>query len=416
MKILWFETSQPGRYSDNAMVTRGWQDALENIVRECKEIELFVAFESTANTDIKVLDGVTYIPIKTSYSCWERKRKDWTWDISEKKTVPGALSIIEKVKPDLIHVFGNEWPFGLVAEHTKVPVVIHIQGSIVPYNNAYFPPGYNKWTMHRYAGINPLLHWRLWKEFHRKDSRLALEYRTWKCVCHYMGRTCWDKALVNTLSPNSKYYHVDEALRSNFMNTSKRWALPANTKLRLITTGLSSFWKGPDMLLKTAHILKGLGVDFEWNVAGQIGTSLKHLIEKKENMRFEENNVNILGFTKPEDLIELLCKSTMYVHTAYIENSPNSICEAQFLGLPIISTHVGGIESLLNGGKDGILLPANDPWQMANSIIQLGKDEKRMKMFSENSYAHSHKRHSTENILSDLLNCYHSVLKCQKDY
>ena len=47
MKILWFEISIPSRYRNTGQVTAGWQDALENIVLQCKDIKLYVAFEST---------------------------------------------------------------------------------------------------------------------------------------------------------------------------------------------------------------------------------------------------------------------------------------------------------------------------------------------------------------------------------
>ena len=54
--------------------------------------------------------------------------------------------IIEEYKPDLIQVFGTEWPFGLISKYTNIPTVVHIQGSMVPYNNAMFPPGYSLFT------------------------------------------------------------------------------------------------------------------------------------------------------------------------------------------------------------------------------------------------------------------------------
>ena len=40
MKVLWFEISTPSRYLHTGQVTLGWQDALENIVATCKDIEL----------------------------------------------------------------------------------------------------------------------------------------------------------------------------------------------------------------------------------------------------------------------------------------------------------------------------------------------------------------------------------------
>lgn len=130
-------------------------------------------------------------------------------------------------------------------------------------------------------------------------------------------------------------------------------------------------------------------------------------------MTFVDNNVKILGFTQPEELINILCESTIYVHTAYIENSPNSICEAQYLGLPVVSTHVGGIETLLDGGNDGVLVPANDPWRMANAILELAKDNNLMMTYSDNGFNHAHCRHKPENILRDLMSCYKLVIEKQ---
>lgn len=128
-------------------------------------------------------------------------------------------------------------------------------------------------------------------------------------------------------------------------------------------------------------------------------------------MNFEDNNVKIMGFVQAEELIDKLCSSDIYIHTAYIENSPNSICEAQYLGLPIISTHVGGIESLLSNGEDGLLVPANDPWLMADSIIQLVQDNDRMSLYANNGYIRAHERHNPKRIEQELLNCYNSIIK-----
>ena len=100
----------------------------------------------------------------------------------------------------------------------------------------------------------------------------------------------------------------------------------------------------------------------------------------------------------------------MYVHTAYIENSPNSICEAQLVGMPIVSTMVGGISTLVRNGEEGDLFPANDPWQIANAIIELSKDKVRMMRYSKNSRQHALERHNPENIIQQLLKCYHEII------
>lgn len=412
MKVLWFEISTPSRYRNDGQVTAGWQDALENIVAPCQEIELYIAFESKVPAQVKMIDGITYVPMVTHYSYWEEKLSLHTWSINERKVIEQGRKVIEQYQPDVIHVFGCEWPYGLLAQYTDIPLVIHIQGSIIPYNNALYPPRYNGFTMVKAAGLNLRKDWHRLCGYDRDRSRLDMEERIWKCVHHYMGRTSWDRALVNMLTKNATYHHVEEALRPQFLHSDKLWKVPAdNRKLRLLSTGCSSFWKGIDVMLKTAHVLKEAGVDFEWNVAGKLPDELREIVESKEKLKYTDNHIRFLGFCSPERLIDVMCQSTLYVHTAYIENSPNSICEAQIIGMPIVSTMVGGIATLVRNGVDGDLLPANDPWQIANAIVELGKDKERMKSYSEHSRQHALERHNPDNILRQLLGCYHDLVK-----
>lgn len=79
-----------------------------------------------------------------------RRRKD-------KAILAYCLNIIEDFQPDIIHVFGSEWCFGLVEKYTNIPVVIHMQGSLPPYANAAFPPGYNFFTQWRNSHFSPIV-------------------------------------------------------------------------------------------------------------------------------------------------------------------------------------------------------------------------------------------------------------------
>jgi len=106
---------------------------------------------------------------------------------------------------------------------------------------------------------------------------------------------------------------------------------------------------------------------------------------------------------------QLLC-TDIYVHTAYIDNSPNSICEAQYLGLPIIATYVGGIPSLIENGLEGVLVPANDPYILTNEIMSLAIDRERQIKYSKNSRKRAIMRHNPKIILKDLLNIYNNLL------
>lgn len=412
MKVLWFEVTAPQRYNGDGPVLGGWQDSLERVVKDCGEIELVVSFESPCGkTEVKTVDGVKYIPLSVQYSALEKIRAKWNFEIYARKLESAMKAVVDSEKPDIIHVFGTEWPFGRIAKFTDIPVVIHIMGSMVPYVNALYAPGFS------FADILKVIPWwnikkrvGCWCSERRMYSWRSSEEQIWRSVKNYMGRTDWDYGLSNVLHPGRKYFHVEEALRQDFLSAGKKWIGDDFSRIRLFSTGCSNFWKGPDMLLKTARILTQMGVEFEWNVAGQMNPEVKKCVEKKLGTTFAENKVKLLGFVQPDKLSDILCGSSMYVHTAYIENSPNSICEAQCMGVPVVSTNVGGIGTLVRNGVDGVLVPANDPWQMANAILELSQDKERARRFSANSMKFALERHSDKNILEQLLACYRSLV------
>lgn len=411
MKVLWFEITIPSGYLNTNNVLGGWQDALENVVSNHSDIELYVAFLSQDHSQPLIVGNVNYIPICQKMGILNRVRNLFTWKVCERLVVNECLQIVEAVQPDIIHVFGTEFPFGLISKTINVPLVIHIQGAIIPYYNAGYPPRYNGYTMVSTLAPNLIWQFYIWVKHKKELSRVKMETDIWRSVQYYMGRTEWDKALANLQNPTSTYFHVDELLRPIFYNENLRWKYEKSDKLKIVTVGIGTFWKGPDMILKTANILCSMGVNFEWKVAGCIRKEIKKAVELKEKLTFQDNKVSILGNLQPDQLCALLVDSTLFVHTAYIDNSPNSICEAQIVGIPVVSTYVGGIDSIVSNNVDGILVPANDPWRMAYVIMKLAEDEARMNTLSSRAKENARKRHDRDKILSELLKCYKSVIE-----
>lgn len=409
MRVLWFEITPPCRFVNKNEVLGGWQDSLERIVRKQKEINLSIAFCVDSPTSNRQIDNVNYIPMCIKYNICESFKKRFSWHVEEQKIIKYAKNIIDSVKPDVIHVFGTEWPYALVAQLTDVPVVVHIQGIIAQYDNANLPPNYSYADLIRYAGLNLRKQASLFVNRILMKDRLRMEMCIWNKVSFYMGRTDWDKCLSNLLHPERAYYHVDEAIRGEFLSPKRLW-VPNSKKLKLFSTGCTTFWKGPDMMLKVAVILKNLGVDFEWNVAGRMNDEVKKVTEKKIGHSFKNAGINILGFITPKELTEYLCSCSVYVHTAYVENSPNSICEAQLLGVPVVSTNVGGISSLVKHGVTGLLSPSNDPWMMVSNILEVFNNKSLAEMFSKESRMAANYRHDDDRIGIQLLNSYKDII------
>lgn len=411
MKVLWFEMKVPGRYQKGHPIG-GWQDALEDIICKIPDIELLVAFKTTErNATRKIIDGVTYIPIYYKLdSLLEKFIDKLSWEIERDKIIPLISSVVNEYSPDIVQVFGTEWPYGQVQQLINVPVVAHMQGSIPPYHLSKLPPGYSNFDNYKVLGFRLQSYFGHYLFDKKSESRKIIEIETFKIVNYYLGRTTWDKCIVSLFNPKARYYYCAEALRSSFYSSKEKWnCLKERKKIKIVTTGCTSYVKGMNILLLTAKELMNSGFDFEWNVVGCFDR--KREIENHEKLKFSNYNVHFKGYLDSEKLKDLLLEADMYVHLAYIENSPNSICEAQILGLPIIATYVGGVPDLIHHGEDGILIPSNDPYMAAYSIMQLSKDKERQKILSKNAIKTSEIRHDCKTIANDLINAYKNIIE-----
>ena len=188
----------------------------------------------------------------------------------------------------------------------------------------------------------------------------------------------------------------------------KHWVPSSQDKIKIISVISNPWYKGVDLILKTAKLLKRFtSMSFEWNV---FGVSDIRFYEYKYGIFANNVNVNIRGSVGKEVLVNELCNSSVYVHPSYIDNSPNSVCEAQFIGIPVLATNVGGIPSLVKDGETGFLFPANDPYMLANLIKMVVNDVALSEKISSAEISVAKTRHNPDSIKTTLLNVYNYIL------
>lgn len=93
--------------------------------------------------------------------------------------------------------------------------------------------------------------------------------------------------------------------------------------------------------------------------------------------------VNFTGKLSKEEWLELAANFDFFINTTHFDNTPVSVMEAMALGLPVISTNVGGIPYLLANEKTAILVNDNNHNQMATAITDLVLDNKKASQISE---------------------------------
>ncbi len=87
--------------------------------------------------------------------------------------------------------------------------------------------------------------------------------------------------------------------------------------------------------------------------------SLKSVIKLIEQMGIRDN-VSIVGKLEKKDWIKLSRNYDIFLNTSNFDNQPVSVMEAMALGLPIVTTNVGGIPFLINHNSTGILVNPNN--------------------------------------------------------
>ncbi|MCL7753199.1 glycosyltransferase family 4 protein [Polaribacter sp. Z022] len=65
----------------------------------------------------------------------------------------------------------------------------------------------------------------------------------------------------------------------------------------------------------------------------------------------------------------------IFINTTNFDNTPVSVMEAMALGLPIVTTNVGGIPFLIEDRVDGLLVTKSNSDEMKNAIISLLENE-----------------------------------------
>ena len=269
--------------------------------------------------------------------------------------------------------------------------------------NTYLPVGISNYDLIKSNWARFIKGYGAWHDKISFEKSSSKEYEYFKHISYFMGRTDWDKSISAFLSPSSVYFHVDEVLRDAFY-VAPQWKYLKTKKIIITSTLSDSPYKGLDLVIKTARLLVKEGIEFNWRIIGLNDYSTNvQILEKKFKLKCQSVNIDLLGIKKAEEIIDLLLETTIYVHTSYIDNSPNSLCEALLMGVPSISTNVGGISSLVDDGKDGLLVPSNDPHLLASKITQLTHDEKYMTSISNQAREKAQKRHSKENILNQLI-------------
>ncbi|HEX9511594.1 MAG TPA: glycosyltransferase [Puia sp.] len=414
IKILWFTNtaSLAAGHLGMSTVGGGWIESLEERIKGYENVELAIAFNHGKKSIEKFThDKTTYYTVPDKRSRIKTFTDRHLNSFNDDQLIGSCLEIINDFKPDIINIFGTEKGFGLISDKVDMPVVIHLQGILTVYEKKWFSAGIDKLTLFTRSDLKSLIKATTLLHNYRYFRKGALrEQRIFEGCKYFMGRTDWDKRICAVLAPQAGYFTSNEILRKEFyLNT---WNKKSTGKKIFISTIQPTIFKGLETVLECAILLKELNkFDFEWIIAGISGEDrIVKIFEKRAGKKFRDFNVTLTGKLKTEELLKRELNADIFIHPSHIDNSPNSVCEAMLIGMPVIATFTGGTGSMLTDKTEGILIQDGDPYAMAGAILELVKNPHYAAELGQNARDCAMKRHDPDEIVNTLIATYTQIM------
>ena len=145
---------------------------------------------------------------------------------------------------------------------------------------------------------------------------------------------------------------------------------------------MNSERKGEKTVLKTIQLLRRSGYNVRGTIIGD-GIKLKEFKEYANELGIFEH-VDFTGLiTNPLELRKILVESDFYMLPTRGEGLPRGILEAMALGLPVLSTNVGGISEVIS---EELLFAPDDAEGFAKGISKMIDDVQRREIIAEENY------------------------------
>lgn len=422
MKVLWItNASLPeasnllngNKYESNS--TGSWVFALAYslLALHSSEIKLIIASPHKGVTKLTKLSGekIDYylLPVFGSTEYYH----------PEYENIWKRINKVEN--PDIIHIHGTEYPHGLAYVNScgNRNVVVSIQGLISEISQEYLG-GIHKDILKKYTSLRDIVRKdTLFQQQSRIKARALYEIELLSKIKNAIGRTHWDKERSHTINSSLRYFSCNEILRNEFY--SGKWTYATCKAHSIYVTQGNYPIKGLHILIKALPKILKMFPDTIVRVSGiniMRGNSLKDRVLRNGYARYllhlmKEykviDKVQFIGCANAMRVKQEMLQCNVFVLPSIIENSPNSLGEAQLLGVPCVASNVGGVSTMIPNKECGLMYSYENVEALAAQIINAFNvsksfDNTTMRKISAN-------RHNSSVNTTHLLSIYNEIIK-----
>lgn len=199
---------------------------------------------------------------------------------------------------------------------------------------------------------------------------------------------------------------------SRFVFTPRR--LHPDDRVRIVTTGRLVEKKGVEYGIRAVAKLVKANHNIEYNIVGDgpLKDDLQQLIQELD----VSDTIKLLGQKQQKELIEILNNSHIFIAPSVTskngdQDAPvNVLKEAMAMGLPVVSTHHGGIPELVEDGISGFLVSERDANTLAEKLGYLSEHPESWSEMGQAGRAHVEEHYNIDKLNEYLVEIYQQVL------
>jgi len=408
LKIVWM-CHRPLSREDQGL-SGTWFDSMAQALLATGEVELLVISQGRQRHFVHTsLGGLTQLVLPWwAFPLWH--------GLPAPKVVTRIQHTITAFRPDLLHIWGTEYYWGLFSSRglVQLPTLLTAQGFKCEVARK-FSGELSFREQIACIGMKELITATTIFQIARKYAKWGIyerEILAWHR--YYSCHSDWQQAVILGINPLANVLHCDLPLREAFYE-NHTWRPSLEPRI-FFSAAAASPLKGLHVAIQALAILRRKFPGMQLRIAGIrpregfLRNGYRTWITREIARRGLSDNVVWLGQLTGVDIVRELSGASVFLMSSFLESYSMTIAEAMMVGTPVVTSYVGGTLSLGKDQESCLFFPAGDAVMCAECICRVLTNSVLACALSQCARDIAMIRHDRTNILTSQLNHYRHVL------
>ncbi len=319
------------------------------------------------------------------------------YDYKSAESVKAWKTIFEKEKPDIMEIWGTEFPYALAAFRAcpDIPSVVFVQG-ILDSIAKYYISGLTEKELKKALSLRDVLSGTTIKQTARAyQKRVEYEKEIVRRAKHIIVENHWAESYYKKMCPGVNVHFCPISISDSFSKV--QWSEEGMEPHTIMCPAANYPIKGLHMLLHALAIVKKFYPNVRLYIPGTAFKEAKTIKAKLKQHGYDRlilslvkkldlsENVVYVGRLTADEMASKMASVNCFAMTSAIENHSSTLKEAMTVGTPCVSSYVGGVPEYAVNEENCLLYRFEDYEMLAYNIGRLFEDASLRRKLSENA-------------------------------